>query len=77
MSQQGSDIPFIEVEAEVVHCSFGSVNLCYAMKGDSQGEISGLWFQVRRGSTFDAKGKGQRTVTALQQVFVPGFLPQR
>lgn len=59
MAQQGSNIPFIEVEAEVVHCSFGSINLCYAMEGDSQGEVSGLWFHMRVGGTFDTKEKGQ------------------
>lgn len=59
VSQQGSDIPLIEVEAEVVHCSFGSINLCYAVEGDSQGEVSGLWFHVRVGGTFDTKEKGQ------------------
>lgn len=55
MSQQGSDIPFIKVEAEVVHCSFGSINLCYAVEGDSQGEVGGLRFHVRVGGTFDTK----------------------
>lgn len=59
VSQQGSDIPFIEVEAEVVHCSFGSINLCYAMEGDSQGEVSGLRFHMRVRGTFDTKEKGQ------------------
>lgn len=53
VSQQGSDIPFIEVEAEIIHCSFGSINLCYATERDSQGEISRLWFHRRRGCTFD------------------------
>lgn len=59
MSQQGGDIPFIEVEAEVVHCSLGSINLGYAMQGDSQGEVGGLWLHVRVGGTFDSKEKGQ------------------
>lgn len=63
VSQQGSYIPFVEVEAEVVHCSFGSINLCYATEGDSQGQVSGLRLHMRRGGTYDTKGKGQRTVT--------------
>lgn len=88
MSQQGSDIPFIEVEAEVVHCSFGSINFCYAMEGDSQGEVSGFWFHVRVWGTFDNKEKGQEQLlhcsrccsTYLREnqnaakVFQPGIL---
>lgn len=69
VSQQGSDVPFIEVEAEVVHCSFGSVNLCYAMEGDSQGEISGLRFQVRRGGTFEGSEDSYCTAVGLYYFF--------
>jgi len=65
VSQQGSDIPFIEVEAEIVHCSFASINLCNATEGDSQGEISGLWFQVRRGGTFEGPEDSYCTAAGL------------
>lgn len=77
MSQQGSDIPFIKVEAEVVHCSFGSINLCYAVEGDSQGEVSGLRFHVRVGGTFDTKEKGQGQFLQCSRCCATFLIPEK